>query len=137
MRHKSCNLSAGTLLIAPGTPLPAMWLAGTGSVARGWQHLINTGDDDELAGAGWSFFFMAGTISTTALGSSGSKRLDAALARLIKAVALQKCNCLEIDYVGMHSFLGIAYARILGHARHIQKGPIFSGHMSRMTSRMQ
>jgi hypothetical protein len=92
---------------------------------------MNAGGGGELASAGWSFFFMAGTISATALGSSGPRRLDAALARLIKAVSLQKCNCLEIDYVGMHSFLGIPYARILGHARHIQEGPIFSGMINR------
>ena len=125
------SLSAGTFLIARGTPLPPAWRLEDDSVASGWSRLANTFDshqrEKELVTAGWTFFFMAGAITATAFGLSRPRMLDAALARLIAAVSLQRCNCLEIDDAGMSSFLGIPYARISAHPRHIQKGMVFSG----------
>jgi hypothetical protein len=131
LESPSAQLSAGALLIAPGTPLPPGWLLENGSVAGGWRRLASTFDGGQVAGrlvtAGWTFFLMAGAITATALGSSWPKRLDAALARLIKIAALQKCNCLEIDCIEMRSFLGIPYASVVGHSRHILEGMLFSG----------
>ena len=128
---QSQSLSAGTFLIARGTPLPPAWRLEDDSVASGWSRLANIFDrhqlEKELVAAGWTFFFMAGAITTTAFGLSRPRRFDAALARLITAVTLQGCNCLEIDEVGMRSFLGMPYVRISAHARHIQKGIVFSG----------
>ena len=125
------SLSVGALLIAQGTPLPLAWRLENESVASGWSRVANTFDrhqlEKELVTAGWTFFFMAGVITTTAFGLSKPRMLDAALARLIAAVRLQRCNCLEIDDVGMRSFLGIPYVSISAHPRHIQKGMVFSG----------
>ena len=50
-----------------------------------------------------------------------------ALRRAITRVSQQKCNCLEIDAVTSHSFLGIPYVTVSGHPRHIQKAAVFSG----------
>lgn len=127
LEAQSRELLAGTLLVAPGTLVPPAWVLRDGAVAGGWQWLINSIGGREFAGAGWTVFFMAGTISATARGSSGPKRLDAALARLIRIATRQRCNCLEIDDVGFRSFLGIPYTRISGHSRHIQEGLVFSG----------
>jgi hypothetical protein len=125
------SLSDGRFLIAPGTALPPAWRLEGDSVASGWSRLANTFDgaplEKELVTTEWTFFFMAGTITTTAFGLSRPRMLDAALARLIAGVSLQRCNCLEIDDARMRSFLGIPYVRISGHARHIQKGTVFSG----------
>ena len=76
----------------------------------------------KLAVEGWTLFYMAGGIRTTAFGFEKQGMIRAALKRLIAMVRLQKCNCLEIDDVVMHSFLGIPYVSIAGHSRHIQKG---------------
>ena len=128
---QSPTLSAGTFLIVSGTPLPPAWRLEDDLVARGWSRLANTFDshqsENELAAAGWTFFFMAGAITATAFGLSGPRRLDVALTRLIAAVRLQRCNCLEIDDIRMRSFLGIPYVSISAHSRHIQKGMVFSG----------
>lgn len=125
------SLSIGSLLIAPGSPLPPEWFLEKGSVVSGWSRVTNTFDrlqlEKELATAGWTFFFMADAITTTAFGLSRSRMLNAALTRLIAAVRLQRCNCLEIDDVGMRSFLGIPYVSISAHPRHIQKGMVFCG----------
>ena len=128
---QSQSLNAGTFLIARGTPLPPAWRLEDDSVASGWSRLANIFDshqlDKELVAAGWTFFLMAGAITTTAFGLSRPRMLDAALAQLIAAVRLQRCNCLEIDDVRMRSFLGIPYISISAHSRHIQKGLVFSG----------
>ena len=125
------SLGAGARLVAPGTLLPPEWQVEGDSAASRWSRLVNTADnkqlESELASAGWTFFFMATTITTTAFGFSRPRMLDAALARLMAAVTLQKCNCVEIDDISVRSFLGIPYVRISAHPRHIQKGMVFSG----------
>ncbi len=83
--------------------------------------------DRELVCTGWTFFYMAGAISTTAFGFDRAKMIHAALKRLIANAKLQKCNCLEIDGVATRSFLGMPYVSVSAHARHIQKGMVFSG----------
>ena len=95
---QSQSLSAGTFLIARGTPLPPAWRLEDDSAASGWSRLANTFDSHRLEkgliAAGWTFFFMAGAITTTAFGLSRPRRFDAALARLITAVRLQKLQLL-------------------------------------------
>lgn len=131
LAEQSALLSAGTLLVAPGTPLPPAWRIEAGSVARGWTRLAHTTNshefDTELVTPGWTFFFMAGAITATAFGLTRLRRLDTALARIIAGVRLQRCNCLQIDDVWMRWVLGMPYVSISGHCRHIQKGIIFSG----------
>src|SRR5262245_27318547 len=124
------SLGAGARLVAPGTLLPPEWQVEGDSADRRRSPLVPTADNTELeklASAGWTFFFMATTITTTAFGFSRPRMLDAALARLMAAVTLQKCNCVEIDDISVRSFLGIPYVRISAHPRHIQKGMVFSG----------
>lgn len=131
MRTSAQSMGAGALLIAPGTPLPPEWRLENNSVANRWSRVANTFDrlrlDKDLASTGWTFFFMAGAITATAFGWNQPRMLDAALVRLFAAVRRQACNCLEIDNIGMRSFLGIPYMSISAHLRHIQKGMVFSG----------
>jgi hypothetical protein len=42
-------------------------------------------------------------------------------------VKRQQCNCLEIDQVTTHSFLGVPCVSISAHSRNIQKGARFAG----------
>jgi hypothetical protein len=125
------SISAGARLVAPGTVVPPEWQVENDSSASGWSRLTTVPDnrqlESQLAGAGWTFFFMATTITATAFGFSRQRMFDAALARLIAAVSLQKCNCVEVDDVSVRSFVGIPYVRVSGHPRHIQKGMVFSG----------
>lgn len=114
----------GAVLVEGNTFLPdSLWLE-SDSNGGGWSRVRNHPDGGQLgkalAAAGWSFFFMAGGIRKISFG------LDGAMKRLIEAVKLQKCNCLEIDNVGAHSFLGMQYVSVSAHARHIQKSMAFS-----------
>jgi hypothetical protein len=122
-------ITTGTILIEKGTPVPHFFQVGTGSYPNAWLPVTTNRNfqefEKELATAGWTFFYMAGEIRTIAFGFDKQKRIDAALRRLIANVMLQKCNCLEIDKVGAHSFLGFPYVSVSAHSRHIQKGSIF------------
>ena len=125
------SISAGARLVAPGTIVPLEWQVENGSAASHWSRLTTTSDnkqlESQLAGAGWTFFFMATRITATAFGFNRQKMLDTAMARLMATVTLHKCNCVEIDNVSVRSFLGMPYVRVSGHPRHIQKGMVFSG----------
>jgi len=78
---------------------------------------------------------MATSIKMTSFGFDRTKMVHAALKRVITNVKEQGCNCLEIDGVTMHSFLGMPYASVSAHPHHIQKGMVFSGRPPRKVSR--
>ena len=81
----------------------------------------------ELSTSGWTFFYLANPLRTTAFGFNRAKMIHAALKRLIAQAKLQKCNCLEIDDIATHEFLGMPYVSVSAHPRHIQKGMVFVG----------
>jgi hypothetical protein len=125
------SIGAGCRLVAPGTLVPPEWQVENDSDASRWSRLTTVHDnrqlESQLASAGWTFFFIATTITATAFGFSRQRMFDTALARIVAAATLQKCNCVEIDNVSVRSFLGIPYVHVSGHPRHIQKGKVFSG----------
>jgi hypothetical protein len=122
-------ITAGTLLIENSTPVPQFLQIGTEPYPKAWRRLTTNRDfhelEKELSTAGWTFFYMAGEVRTIAFGFDRQKMIDAALGRLIANVRLQKCNCLEIDEVATHSFLGMPYVSVSGHPRHLQIGSTF------------
>jgi hypothetical protein len=125
------TIGPGSILAAKSAPLPERWRLESDATATGWAPLSNHLDghqlEKELATEGWTFFYMAGRIKATAFGFDREKMVHTALKRLIASVRLQKCNCLEIDEVAPHSFLGMPYVSVAAHSRHIQKGLVFSG----------
>src|SRR5689334_9849702 len=118
-------ITAGTLLIQKGTPIPQFFQIGIDRYPNAWMPVTTNSNvhefEKELATAGWTFFYMAGEIRTIAFGFDKPKMIDVALRRLMANVTLQKCNCLEIDKVATHSFLGLPYVSVSAHARHIQE----------------
>jgi hypothetical protein len=119
-------ITPGAILIEIGTLLPEPLRLENELHPSGWTSVANNLDghqlEDQLAIAGWTFFYMAGKIRTTAFGFDRQKMILAALKRVIANVKLEKCNCLEIDEVATHSFLGMPYVSVSAHSRHIQKG---------------
>ncbi|MBK9170807.1 MAG: hypothetical protein IPM24_25590 [Bryobacterales bacterium] len=121
----------GTILVEKDTPVPGFFRSEGGAYPHAWtavSHSLTPGElDRELAGAGWTFFYMAGEIRTSAFGFDRPGMIQAALKRLIANVRLQHANSLQIDGVAEHSFLGVPCVRISAHSRHMQKGLVFSG----------
>ena len=123
-------ITPGVLLIERDALRPRCVEVEAGSHPDGWMPIKHTLTphqlEKELSGAGWTLFFMAGPIRATAFGFNRDKTVCAALNRCIKAVKQQRCNCLQVESVEMHSFLGIPYVRLLVRTRHIQKGMLFA-----------
>ena len=124
-------ITSGTILIEKDALHPQCFQLEDDSSPNAWmtvKHNLNSHElEKELATAGWTFFYMAGSIRTTAFDFDRVKMINAALKRVISNVRQQRCNCLEIDDVATHSFLGMPYVSVSAHPRHIQKGMIFSG----------
>ena len=84
----------------------------------GWQMFrVAMNDRQNVFPRNGHFFFMAGKMTSKAFGWNTARTLDAVLSRLLVAVRLQQCNCLEVESAGVYSLTGIPYVRISGHAR--------------------
>ena len=125
------SFQPGAILVEAGTVLPTAMLLESGTSSTSWSSVSDpdsVGLQAQLTKAGWTLFFMAGTIHKWAFGFDETKRVHSAIGQIIKAVQDQKCNCLEITHLVTKAFLGIPYVSITAHARHIQNGCQFRGH---------
>ena len=116
-------ISAGTLLIQDGTLLPDSMHLTSMRCSQSWTSATNfdcTQMEGQLRQAGWTFFFMAGRIRTSAFGFDVEKRLRTAVRRATEAVQSMSCNCVEITAVATRSFLGLPYVSLSVQPRHIQ-----------------
>lgn len=123
-------ITPGAILIENGTLLPEPLTLESDSTATGWASVANHLDGRQLqtalTTAGWHFFYMAGAIKKSAFGFQKQQTIDAALKSVLAAAKLQSCNCLQIDGIALRSFLGIPYASVSAHSRHIQRGMVLS-----------
>jgi hypothetical protein len=133
-------IKSGTILIQKDALRPQCFQVEDGSYPDAWMpvthHLTPRELETELSSEGWTFFYMASSIRRTAFGFNQARMIHAALERVIAGVKQRKCNCLEIDGVVMHSFLGIPYVTVSAHPRHIQKGILFVGQTDREAAKV-
>ena len=122
-------IKTGTILIENGTVLPRSLVLATEPYSRGWTTVTNLRSDfvRDIDQAGWTFFFLAGQIQATVFGFNREKAVYTAVDRLIANAKSRNCNCLEIGQVTMKSFLGLPFARVSAHSRHIQRNSVFAG----------
>ncbi len=113
-----------------GTHVPSFFRLETSQYPGKWMSLsggVNSGElDSNLTAAGWTFHYMAGEVRATAFGFDRQKAMHSALNKLIAGAQIQRCNCLEIDDVESHSFLGMPGISICAHSRRIQQGQFFT-----------
>ena len=114
------TITAGSIWIEGSTHLPESMQLQNRPDSSGWAPLNGTRStfEKEVRDAGWTLFFMAGEIKTTAFGFDKQKSLRAAFQRLTANVKSHNCNG--------KSFLKVPYVTVSAHARHIQKGSTFS-----------
>ncbi len=116
----------GTILIKDGTLLPDALQIESEPCATGWRIVKNI--DASALGrkiheAGWSFFCVAGEVKGTILGIDGQVAVRRAVKRILANLKLERFNGLEITQVEVKRFLGLPYARVCAHSRHIQENP--------------
>ena len=121
-------ITAGTLLIADGTLVPDAMHLESQPYSKNWTSITNLNHaqiEGQLSKAGWTFFFMASQIKTSAFGFDEGKRLRTAVNRAIRDVQSLHCNCVEITGITEHSFLGLPYVSVSAQSRHIQSDSQF------------
>ena len=82
--------------------------------------LDGMGLDRKIQAAGWSFFFMATEVKVMFFGALGAKQILNALRRILEKVKGQDFNCLEVTGIVAKRFLGVSYAIVSAHSRHVQ-----------------
>jgi hypothetical protein len=129
--RENVEINTGTILIEKHALRPQCFQLRDYAYPNAWMsvsHNLTPSElEKELSITGWTFFYMASAIRTTSFGFNRAKMIHAALKRIIADAKDQRCNCVEIDDVTTHSFLGMPYVRVSAHPRHIQKGMVFSG----------
>jgi hypothetical protein len=122
------EIKSGTILIEGGATLPKALSLQTSPYSSGWTVVTSSRSEFEkdINLAGWTFFFLAGNIEATVFGFDKQKAVRTAIDRIITDVKAQDCNCLEITQVKMKSFLGLPYACVSAHSRHVQGSSVFA-----------
>ena len=121
-------IKSGTILVAGGAILPKTLLLQSTPYSSGWTVVTSSRSEFEkdINQAGWTFFFLAGHIAATVFGFDRQKAVRTAVDRIITNVKSQDCNCLEITQGKMKSFLGLPYACVSAHSRHVQGSSVFA-----------
>jgi len=78
--------------------------------------------DRKIHTAGWNFFFMASEVKVMFFGALGAENIQNALKRILVKVRRQDFNSLEVTAIVAKRFLGVPYATVSVHSRHIQEG---------------
>ena len=123
------KINTGTILIKDGTPLPESLQFESEPYSRGWRlvkDLDGHGLDRKVCEAGWTFFYMAGGVHATVVGSDLEKTTRRAVEKVIASTKSDRLNCLEIAQVAVKRFLGLPYVTVSAHVRHIQESMVLS-----------
>ena len=118
------TIQVGTILINE-LPMMAQVLGLTSEPYSGNWSVIKALDGDALGrkirAAGWNFFFMAAEVKALIFGALGAKKIQNALKRILVKVRHQNFNSLEVTGIVAKRFLGVPYAVVSAHSRHIQQ----------------
>ena len=90
--------------------------------------------DRKIRAAKWNFFFIASEVKVMFLGAPGPKEIQHAVNRILGKVTKQHYNCLEITRIVTKHFLGLPYAVVSAHSRHVQQNCYLDGPDARRAS---
>jgi hypothetical protein len=118
------TIKTGSILIKDGTSLPDALRFETEPCATGWRLVKNLdgyGLGRKVHEAGWTFFYLAGEIKATIFGFHRQRIVRRAVRRILANLKSEKFNGLEITQVAAKRFMGLPYATVHAHSRHIQE----------------
>ncbi len=90
--------------------------------------------DRKIHAAGWNFFFLAAEVKVMFLGSLGAAKIQNALKRILEKVKQQQFNGLEVTGIVARRFLGVPYAVVTAHSRHVQQSCCLDSAVARQVS---
>jgi hypothetical protein len=83
--------------------------------------------DRKIRAAGWNFFFIASEVKVMFFGALGAKKIQHAVNRILGKVSQQHFNGLEVTGIVAKHFLGLPYAIVSAHSRHVQQSCYLDG----------
>ena len=92
--------------------------------------------DRKIRAAGWNFFFMAAEVKVMFFGALGAKSIQKASKRIFGKVRHQDFNSLEVTGIVAKRFLGVPYAIVSAHSRHVQQNCYLDSAEERRTRRV-
>ncbi len=119
------NIVAGSVLIKSSLRLPESVYFAPKQYGS-WKLLAGVDGFDaerKLSEAGWNFFFVVPEIMCFALSMNPNKALRRTLNKVVRATEAQNFNALEIVEVTTRRILGLHYAKVIAHLRHIRRSP--------------
>jgi hypothetical protein len=118
-------VQVGTVLIGEESPRMAEVLALQSEPYFGNWSVLKVLDsftlDRKIHAARWNFLFMADEIKSSFFGAIGETKIKEALRQIAQKVSHQNFNCLEVTAIVAKRFLGVPYATVSAHSRHIQQ----------------
>jgi len=84
--------------------------------------------------SGWNFFFMATEVKAIIFGALGTSKVHNAMTRILQKVRGQHFNSLEVTAIEERRFLGVRYAVVSAHSRHVQQSCYLDSAEARRTS---
>ena len=90
--------------------------------------------DRTINAAGWTFFFMAPEVKAMFLGAVGARKVQNALMSIFTKVKRERFNGLEVTGIVAKRFLGVPYATVSAHSRHIQQSSRLDDASARQSS---
>jgi hypothetical protein len=118
------TIKTGTILIKDGTFLPAALQFDSELCATGWRLVkkVRCGRiGSKSPRSGWTFSCLAGEIKATIFGFGRQRNVHRAVKQVLTNLKSEKFNGLEIMQVAAKRFLGLPYATVCAHSRHIQE----------------
>jgi hypothetical protein len=119
-------IRSGTVLIHDKAVLPGGIEFRTQPIVPGWHVIRDRSSADldrAIAKAGWHFFYLAEELEESALGRSPGAALKKAVQKLATRMERDHRNALEITDIRLRPLLGLCYARLRAHPRHVKKTP--------------
>ena len=77
---------------------------------------------------------MAAEVKVMIFGAIGATKVQSALKRILEKVRQQNFNCFEVTGIVAKRFLGVPYATVSGHSRHVQQSCMLDGVHERQTA---
>ena len=90
--------------------------------------------DRKIRASGWNFFFMAAEVKAMFFGALGAKKIQNAVKRILEKAKQQHFNGLEVTEILAKRFLGVPYASVSAHSRHVQQSCYLDSAETRRTS---
>ena len=119
------NKPAPTIFIRENTRLPVSVTLESETFIPGWRSIKNLDGREigrKIENAKWNYFYLAGAMKATVLGSESPATLRRAVQHVLAKKQSQNFNSLEITKIISKRFLGLPCLTISAHSRHIQEG---------------